>query len=121
MKTNKKSSLNTTSSFALAAALVATAISATPAAAKPMCGWFAIAYCTQSQNAAGQFANNGWGAVIKTSKFTGFAPGQYCVVSGPQSKASAIRDRRAAIGNGVSDDVYIKRACADEADIGDGE
>ena len=121
MKTNKKSSLNTTSSFALAAALVATAISATPAAGKPMFGWFAIAYCTQSQNAAGQFANIGWGAVIKTSKFTGFAPGQYCVVSGPQSKASAIRDRRAAIGNGVSDDVYIKRACADEPDIGDGE
>ncbi len=117
-----KTALNTTSSFVLAVALVAaTAVSATPANAKTMCGWFAIAYCTQSEEAAGNFASNGWGAVIKTSKFTGFAPGKYCVVSGPQPKASAIRDRRAAIGNGVSDDVYIKRACADEMDIGDGE
>jgi hypothetical protein len=115
-----KSTLKTTSSLALAAALIA-AISATPAAAKPMCGWFAIAYCTKSEDAAFKFSGNGWGAVIKTSKFIGFAPGQFCVVSGPQSKASAIRDRRNAIGNGVSDDVYIKRACADEMDIGDGE
>ena len=117
-----KSTLKTTSSFALAAALVAAAaVSATPASAKskPVCGWYAIAYCTQSEDAAYKFSGNGWGAVIKTNNFTGFAPGKFCVVSGPQPKASAIRDRRAAIGNGVSDDVYIKHACADERFIGD--
>ena len=105
-------------------AIAATALSAfatlTPAAeAKTICGWYAIAYCSTDRAAVGRFANNGWGAVIDTGHFRGFAPGRFCAVSGPQPKASAIQDRRNAIGNGVSDDVYIKRACADEYYTGD--
>lgn len=102
----------------LAAAFVTPAL-AWPASAKQICGWYAIAYCSVNQAAVSKFANNGWGTVIKTSHFQGFARGQFCAVSGPQSKSSALQDRRNAIGNGVSNDIYIKRACADERYIGD--
>jgi hypothetical protein len=91
----------------------------TPAQAKQICGWYVIAFCSPSQAAADDFAGRGWGAAIDTDVFRGFRHGLYCVVSGPQSKVSAIRDRRSAIGDGVSDDAYIKRACADSSDIGD--
>jgi hypothetical protein len=66
-----------------------------------------------------KFGNRGWGAVINANDYTGFAPGFFCVVSGPQPKASAARDRINAIKGGVSPDTYIKRACTDAANIGD--
>ncbi len=103
-----------------AAALVTTAAPISqPASAKDICGWYAIAYCTSSEYAAIDFVNNGWGALINTNAYVGLRAGLYCVVSGPQSKSSAWRDRTAAIENGVSDDVYIKQACTDEANVGD--
>lgn len=102
-----------------AASLAALAISAAPASAKDICGWYAIAYCTDSEAAASDFAGNGWGTVIDTNTYVGLRAGLFCVVSGPQSKSSAWRDREAAIANGVSGDVYIKKACTDEAGIGD--
>jgi hypothetical protein len=89
------------------------------AAAKQICGWYAIAYCSPDRYAAEQFAGRGWGSAIGTDVFTGLRHGLYCVVSGPQSKASARRDRGMAIAEGVADDVYIKRACADASFIGD--
>ena len=105
----------------LAAAAVATTAAAVsqPASAKDICGWYAIATCTSDEYAATQFANDGWGTVINTNDYVGLRAGLFCVVSGPQSKASAFRDRDAAIANGVASDVYIKKACTDEANIGD--
>ncbi len=102
----------------LAAALVLAAVSP-PASAADICGWYAIATCTSDEYAATNFANNGWGTVINTNEYVGLRAGLFCVVSGPQSKSSAFRDRDAAIANGVADDVYIKKACTDEANIGD--
>ena len=92
---------------------------AIPVQAKSICGWYAIATCVQSEQAAGDFASRGWGAVIDTNKFAGLRRNYFCVVSGPQSNSSAQRDRRAAIANGVAADTYIKRACTDERNIGD--
>ncbi len=99
----------------LAALTAATA----PASAKDICGWYAIAYCTNNESAASDFAGNGWGTVIDTNAYVGLRAGLFCVVSGPQSKSSAWRDRESAIANGVAADVYIKKACTDEAGIGD--
>ena len=87
--------------------------------AKQICGWYAIASCTRSQSDAANFASNGWGSVINTNQFSGLKRGYFCVVSGPQSKSSATRDKNAALADGVSTDIYIKRACADERSIGD--
>jgi hypothetical protein len=87
--------------------------------AKPVCGWYAIALCSGAKSDAVKFANRGWGSVIRTNDYAGFAPGYYCVVSGPQPRASAMQDRRYAINSGVSNDTYIKRACTDEANVGD--
>lgn len=101
------------------ASLAVTAALAQPASAKDICGWYAIAYCTDNEAAASDFAGRGWGSAIATDVLKGFRPGLFCVVSGPQSKASAWRDRNAAIAQGVAGDVYIKHACADEATIGD--
>lgn len=101
----------------LAAALAMT-LNTGPAAAE-VCGWYAIAACTSSRADAVRFANRGWGAIIDTDDFRGFRGGLYCVVSGPQSKASAERDRKAAVSQGIAADAYIKRACADESVIGD--
>ena len=109
-----------TTAFAAAALSGLAALTASsPSEAKQVCGWYAIAYCSTSESAVGQFANKGWGAVINTNNFSGFAPGRFCAVSGPQPKSSAMADRRKAIGAGVSDDVYIKRACANEKYTGD--
>lgn len=105
--------------LAALATLAALTAAAAPASAKDICGWYAIAYCTDSEAAAADFAGNGWGTVIDTNAYIGLRAGLYCVVSGPQSKSSAWRDREAAIANGVSGDVYIKKACTDEAGIGD--
>ncbi len=99
--------------------LAALTAASVPAAAKDICGWYAIAYCTDSDAAAADFAGNGWGSVISTNEYVGLRAGLYCVVSGPQSKASAWRDREAAIANGVADDVYIKKACTDAVNVGD--
>jgi hypothetical protein len=115
MKTFLKPALAATAAFSFAATLAAS----TAAEAKQMCGWYAIAYCSTSQPAVAAFANNGWGAVINTSNFRGFAPGKFCAVSGPQSKDSAARDMGYAIANGVTKSIYMKRACADEKYIGD--
>lgn len=87
--------------------------------AKQVCGWYAIAYCSTNRAAVANFANEGWGAVINTNNFSGFARNKFCAVSGPQPKWSATEDRRKAIASGVSNDVYIKRACAEEQFIGD--
>ncbi len=104
---------------ALAAVLAVAALSASPAAAKRVCGWYAIASCTSDQTSAADFANDGWGSVIDTDDYSGLKRGLFCVVSGPQPKWSALRDRDNARANGVSDDTYIKRACTDESNIGD--
>jgi hypothetical protein len=92
---------------------------ATPASAAQVCGWYAIASCTRVQSDAENFVNRGWGTVIDTTEYDGFAPGYFCVVSGPQSRSSAKRDVRAARANGISDEVYFKRACTDERNVGD--
>lgn len=109
----------TRSALAAAAFVTTAAAISQPASAKDICGWYAIAYCTDNEAVASDFATRGWGAAISTDVLKGFRPGLYCVVSGPQSKSSAWRDRNAAIANGVAGDVYIKHACADEAYIGD--
>ena len=93
--------------------------SGSAASPKQVCGWYAIAFCSPSQTEASTFANAGWGQVADTNKYKGFAPGQFCVVSGAQPKDSAQRDQTAAISNGVSASVYIKKACTDEANAGD--
>lgn len=90
-----------------------------PVQAKQICGWYVIATCVHSKRDAENFANNGWGSVIDTNKYAGLRRNYFCVVSGPQSKSSAISDRRSAIADGVSADAYIKRACTDERNIGD--
>lgn len=97
------------------AALFASVISVSPASAKQVCGWYAIAACTTSFSDANQFMSKGWGYVINTNDFAGLKRGYYCVVSGPQSKSSAERDRRVATEGGVASDMYIKRACVDES------
>jgi hypothetical protein len=100
-------------------ALAAIVAASTPAPAKNICGWYVIAACSRSQAAAEEVANNGWGSVIDTNKYSGLRRNYFCVVSGPQPKASAISDRRNSIADGVSADAYIKRACTDERNIGD--
>jgi hypothetical protein len=87
--------------------------------AKTVCGHYAIAFCSPERKAAENFANDGWGTTIATKDYAGLRTGFYCVVSGPQPKASAERDRAAAIANGVSPSTYIKRACTDARNIGD--
>ena len=112
---------NTLRRFSCAAAVCITAalVTAPPASAKQVCGWYAIAFCSASEADASQFANGGWGQVIDTAKYQGLKPGLSCVVSGPQPKDSAVRDRKAAISNGVSATTYIKRACTDAKNVGD--
>lgn len=97
------------------------ALASWPAAAnaKQICGWYAIVYCSESRAGASAAADSGWGTVINTNHFRGFAPGNYCVVSGPQSKSSALADRKAALQQGVTQSAYVKRACADERYTGD--
>ncbi len=100
-------------------AIIATILVPVPASAKQVCGWYAIASCTPDQSAAENFVNKGWGAVINTNDYTGFTRGYFCVVSGPQPKASAARDVETAKAGGVANDMYIKRACTDERNLGD--
>jgi hypothetical protein len=90
-------------------------LSAIPAEAKQVCGWYAIASCTASHGDASAFMSRGWGYVINTTDFPGLKPGYFCVVSGPQSKSSAARNVRTAAANGVADGMYIKRACVDDS------
>jgi hypothetical protein len=90
-----------------------------PVSAKNVCGWYAVVFCSPSEAKAITFVNGGWGALIKTKDYKGFKSGLYCVVSGPQPKSSALRDRKAAIAQGISASTYIKRACTDEKNIGD--
>lgn len=92
---------------------------ATTCRAENVCGWYAIAFCSKSKAAAQDFAGQGWGAAISTVDYIGLKSGLHCVVSGPQSKASALRDRQSAISQGVADDVYVKRACTDINNVGD--
>lgn len=105
--------------FIGAGVAIGVGLAALPAQAKQVCGWYAIVFCSSSSDAAYDFANEGWGQVIRTSDYSGFRRGLFCVVSGPQSKASAQRDMRAARSNGVAADAYIKRACTDESNLGD--
>lgn len=104
-------------SLALAAGLLASLTA--PAAAKDICGWFAIFACSKSKQAVINAAGSGWGAVIDTDDYIGLKSGLYCSVSGPQSKAGARRDRNNAVAEGVSSSAYIKRACTDENNLGD--
>ncbi|HAH10281.1 MAG TPA: hypothetical protein DCL48_09285 [Alphaproteobacteria bacterium] len=92
---------------------------AVPAQARDVCGWYAIAFCSKGSGPAYDFADRGWGQVIKTNAYRGFQRGFFCVVSGPQSQASAKRDARLARQNGVSRSAYVKRACTDESNVGD--
>jgi hypothetical protein len=112
------STLRSRLGLAILSALVAVVL-AVPAQAKQICGWYVVAFCSVDQAAADDFAGRGWGSAISTDVFTGFRHGLYCVLSGPQSKSSAQHDRLAALNQGVADDAYIKRACADESAIGD--
>ena len=105
--------------LAASAVLAAATLPAIAGSARPVCGWYAIASCVTSEADAGAFASKGWGAVINTDDYLGLRPGLYCVVSGPQPKCSAERDRRMALHNGVAPDVYIKRACTDATHVGD--
>ena len=96
----------------------AVALVTTSANAKQVCGWYAIVFCSLSMDAVN--ANNkGCGAIIDTNKYAGFAKGQFCLASGPQPKASAQRDRAAALKQGVTKSAYIKRACTDKKNAGD--
>jgi hypothetical protein len=104
-------------SFAIAVGL-ATSLTA-PAAAKDICGWFAVFACSKSKQAVTAAADSGWGAVIGTDDYIGFKRGLYCSVSGPQSRAGAKRDRNNAVADGVDPSAYIKRACTDENNLGD--
>jgi hypothetical protein len=107
--------------LAASAAILLGALINAPATAhaKTVCGHYAIAFCSPDRKAAENFANGGWGSTIATKDYEGLRTGFYCVVSGPQPKASAERDRAAAISNGVSASTYIKRACTDARNIGD--
>ena len=102
-----------------ALALAGMAAVTMPVQSKIVCGWYVIAACSHSRSAAEDVASNGWGSVIDTNKYKGLRRNYFCVVSGPQSKSSAISDRRNSIADGVSADAYIKRACTDERNIGD--
>jgi hypothetical protein len=99
-------------------ALAGVAAASMPVEAKNACGWYVIAACSHSKAAADDVAGNGWGSVIDTNKYSVLRRNYFCVVSGPQSKASAIGDRRNSIADGVSADAYIKRACTDARNIG---
>lgn len=100
-------------------ALAAMVVGATaPAAAKPVCGWYAVAACTTSHSDAINFASNGWGDVIDTTYYSNLADGYFCVVSGPQTKVGAMRDRNILISKGLSASAYVKRACVDDSNLG---
>jgi hypothetical protein len=104
----------------ISAALLASTTFVLPASAKQLCGWYAIASCTTLQADADAFmTKGGWGQTIDTNNYVGLKENLFCVVSGPQPKASAKRDMAAAKANGVAKDVYIKRACTDEKNLGD--
>jgi hypothetical protein len=105
--------------FALAIGVSALAAAGAQARSRQVCGWYVIAGCFGDRDAAGDMASKGWGAIIDTDDYEGFEPGHFCVVSGPQPKSSAIRDRRNSIADGVSPDAYIKRACTDPRNVGD--
>jgi hypothetical protein len=101
-------------------AFFASTMSVTPASAKQVCDWYAIVSCSTSQADADAFmTKGGWGQTIDTNNYVGLKENLFCVVSGPQPKASAKRDMAAAKANGVAKDVYIKRACTDEKNLGD--
>ena len=109
-------------SAAVLAAATASHFAVAPEASaksRQVCGWYVIAGCFGDRQSAGDMASNGWGAVIDTDDYDGFQPGHFCVVSGPQPRASAVNDRRNAIADGVSADAYIKRACTDAKNVGD--
>ena len=110
---SKKTTILASAAFALTVSF------STQAPAKPNCGWYAIAYCSTSEDAAEKFVNGGWGQLIDTNKYDGFKHGLYCVVSGPQPKLSAVNDKAAARDAGIAGDVYIKKACTDESNAGD--
>ena len=107
--------------IALAIGVVASSIPNAYAGSRsrPVCGWYVVAGCVQLEEGARALASKGWGSVINTDYYEGFQPGYFCVVSGPQSKASAVQDRRNSIADGISPDAYIKRACTDTAHSGD--
>ena len=102
------------------AATLLSAAGTAPVEAKDICGWYVIISCTTDETAADEVVNKGWGGKIDTNKYVGLKHGLFCVVSGPQPKASAWSDRAAAIGQGfASADAYIKEACTDERNVGD--
>ena len=87
--------------------------------ARDVCGWYVIISCSTDRQAAVDVVNKGWGALINTNQYVGLKHGLYCVVSGPQPKASAWSDRAAAIAQGYAgSDAYIKEACTDSRNVG---
>ncbi len=102
-----------------ATALLGLAAAASSAQAKQVCGWYAIIFCSSDEAKAIEVVNKGWGAILETNKYTGLKRGLYCVASGPQPRASAMRDRKAAIAQGSPSTSYIKRACTDAKNVGD--
>lgn len=94
-------------------ALLAFAVITLPAilsheAAAQQCGWYAIGHCTAKPS----WPNNpmGW-AVVDTSRVQGFRNGYQCIVSGPQSKSGATRDRNILRKQWKVRSAYIKRGC----------
>ena len=80
-----------------------------PEAHAQQCGWFAIGSCTT----ASRYPKNpmGWG-MVKTSEVQGFRNGYRCIVSGPQTKSGARRDRNILKNRWGIRSAYIKRGCS---------
>jgi hypothetical protein len=87
---------------------------APPIAPSPRsCGWYAIAYCSQSYAAAQDKTGPFSGYVINTSdtnRYPNFRPGWYCVVQGPMGRdqALSVARRMNAMGAGSA---YAKSSC----------
>ena len=79
---------------------------ALPTGARAACGWYAIGTCarTPPRNPMG------W-AIVNTSNVSGFRAGFFCVVSGPQTRRGATRDRNILRSNWGVRTAYIKRGC----------
>jgi hypothetical protein len=116
---NKNTSQRAAYAAAMTGALVSFAMTAPSASAKQVCGWYAIISCSSARAEAVEVVNKGWGTILDTDDYNGLAPGLFCVASGPQPKASAVRDLASANEQGLSDSAYIKRACTDAKNVGD--
>ena len=70
-----------------------------------ICGWYAIFQCARSPNALG-----GPGRTINTNNYPNFAPGWFCRVVGPDTKAATFNSlERGKLYNGGQG--YMKSGC----------